>query len=411
MRKVLAGLLMAAAPVFGDSVVFDPPNPAPHRSVDAVVRVATAGCLATNVGIAVTGSLVTLRVRGALIVFEDCPRVLTFHLGTLPAGSYTVAAVLEDAGKTREIARATLIVRDDEGLTIRPYALPTTGGNVFIFGPGPFSSGIATIDGAVVPHVPITQPDPAPEFEAPPHAAGAVDVTSTSGGTTWSAKAGLIYYEPGSIDPAVFEPILFPLSFEGAGAFGSRWVTENVIDGYGAAYFRDPLPCGECANLYYVGKRVLANDNQPWGRVLYMLRGPNNLVFASRARDVSRQAQSSGVEIPVVRDRDFRTTDVLLTNVPFDPRARAMVRVWTRHDVGAIYVKVRTVTLTVPTTPIPGTDMAFASADITDALRTAGQNWTVLIQGADVKRPAPSIFAMVTVTNNETQEVTVVSSR
>src|SRR5205823_3285303 len=125
---------------------------------------------------------------------------------------------------------------------------------------------------------------------------------------TVTSKAALIYYDASAADPAVFEPILFPLSFEGPGAFGSQWTTESFLYANGAgAFFRDTLPCSGCSTSFTIGTKQLINDGNPWGHVLYAMRGTaGSLVMASRIRDTSRQSQTAGTEVPVVRESDFR---------------------------------------------------------------------------------------------------------
>jgi hypothetical protein len=406
VARIAFALLLAASAAFAESITFVPPNPTPSTSIDAVVRGSTSGCPARLIDVATSGSTITLRLTYDFPPDSGCtaailPFTLTFHLGMLPAGSYTVIARHEGTTiPTREIARTTLIVRDAEALLIRPYAVPTTGGKVAIYF---FPGGTVTLDGVSVPAT--TTPEGLLVFDAPPHAAGAVDVTVTTPTATRTAKAGLIYFEPGTTPAAVFEPILFPVAFEGPGAFGSQWTTENYVSGPGTAFFRDEPP-------FAPGPRRLVNDNQSWGRVLYAMRGTiDNTFFASRARDLSRQAQSAGVEIPVVRERDFRLTPVELLNVPNDARFRAMIRIWTMEDTGSVGLQIGTASQFVPTTRIPSAAISFASADITSMLRAAPAGSSVRVYGINGSSPPPYVFAMITITNNETQEVTVISSR
>ena len=103
-----------------------------------------------------------------------------------------------------------------------------------------FLAGTLTIGGITVPAQ--SGGELYPSADAPPHAAGVVDVSIDTGFSTITAKAALIYYDPASADPAVFEPILFPVSFQGPGALGSQWITESFIYANGStAFFRDQL--------------------------------------------------------------------------------------------------------------------------------------------------------------------------
>jgi len=393
IRAALVFLVASAA--LADTIRFVPPNPTTNTSVDVVVRGSTGGCPARQLGTSTSGSTITLRLNfdpppnagctGALL-----PYTATFHLGILPAGVKTVVAVQESASSSpRELARKTLIVRDD-ALGLHPYAVPLTGGLVIIDNPPAGTPNSVTVDGVTVPAVGTVQ---GWAFEAPPHAAGPAAVTvNLAGGGSVSAPFSLVYYEPGSIDPALFEPVLFPLSYEGPGAFGSQWTTES--------YISEPNST----------KRIM-NDNQPWGRVLYLVRGTtDHTFFASRIRDLSRQAQSAGVEIPVVRERDFRLGPIDLLNVPNDARFRAMIRIWTMEDQGMLGVAIGDAVKPIATTPIPGTALAFASFDITGMLRGVPAS-PVRVFGINGSAPQPYIFALISITNNETQEVTIISSR
>src|SRR5207244_577357 len=117
------------------------------------------------------------------------------------------------------------------------------------------------------------------------------------------------------------------------GALGSQWLTESFIYASGAPpFFRDPLPCADCSRSLSIGSKQLLNDGNPWGHVLYAIRGTtDSLDFASRIRDTSRQAQTAGTEVPVVRERDFRG-QLRFLNVPTDTRYRVTLRLWSLAD-------------------------------------------------------------------------------
>src|SRR4051812_11444778 len=142
-------------------------------------------------------------------------------------------------------------------------------------------------------------------------------------------KAALICTEPPSPAVDIFEPILFPVSFQGPGALGSQWMTENFFSSESPAFFRDRIPC--CGPIISSSLQML-NNTSPWGLVLYAIRGTSDsLHFASRIRDTSRQAQSAGTEVPVVRERDFRS-GLTFMNVPVDARYRVTLRLWSIGD-------------------------------------------------------------------------------
>jgi hypothetical protein len=417
-----------AAIAAADTIAFDPPNPTVNHSVDAIVSgLWNDGCVPPAKSVAVTGSTITLTLDANLPPGVGClaavtPYATVFHLGVLPVGSYTVIVVSETAGVVTERARATLIVRDSETIRFSPYAVPITGGPIAIFNLPVVFGNTVTIDGVTVRVEGPT--DGPPSFNAPPHAPGAVDVVVDLGSHTVTSKAALIYYDPASTDPAIFEPILFPVSFQGPGALGSQWVTENFIASDTPAFFRDRPAC--CSSVITSSVQLL-NDANPWGHVLYAIRGTtDSLTLASRIRDTSRQAQTAGTEVPVVRERDFRSR-LRFMNIPVDARYRVMLRLWAIGDgpfgtnppfIAAVPVSL--LSTEVPFLPIsmtktPGTAMSFGSIDVTSLLtRTPSNPNTLQVFPSGYRSEAvalafPRIWGMLSITNNDTQQVTIIS--
>jgi hypothetical protein len=328
-----SSLLLVAAIVSAETIRFDPPNPTGSRSVDAIITgVWRDACLPIVKSVVITPTTVTLHLDatvppGVLCAQSTGPYTRTFHMGVLPPAGYTVILVADAGTTSTELARTPLIVRDAETLIISPYAIPASGGLIGLANPFFIAVATVTIGGVTVPAN--SDVDGSLSANAPPHAPGVVDVSVNATNGTVTSKAALIYYDPAAADPAVFEPILFPLSFQGPGAFGSQWVTENFLyANSSAAYFRDPLPCAGCSTSIGIGMKQLTNDGNPWGHLLYAMRGTTGSAdFASRVRDNSRQTLTAGTEVPVVRERDFRG-QLRFLNVPVDSRYRVMLRLW-----------------------------------------------------------------------------------
>jgi hypothetical protein len=427
---VLLSLVFVASVAAADKIAFDPPAATVNHSVDAIVSgLWNNGCLPSAKRVVVSGSAITLTLDANVPSNVGCTGAITpyariFHLGILPPGSYTVVAVSESAGVVTERARAAMIVRDAETIRLAPFAVPITGGRI-AFTSAPYASdNRVTIDGVTVLVNFFT--DSPPSFEAPPHAPGAVDVVVNTASGTLTAKAAVIYYDPASTDPAIFEPILFPVSFQGPGALGSQWVTENFISSESPAFFRDRPAC--CSSVITSPVQLL-NDANPWGRVLYAIRGTaDSLHLASRIRDTSRQAQTAGTEVPVVRERDFRS-GLTFMNVPVDARYRVMLRLWSIGDDPysnnpqfTVKVPVSLLSTPVPFLPIPmtkiaGTAMWFGSIDVTSLLTRTPSNPNTLqvypsASGSNAAPLAfPRIWGMLSITNNDTQQVTIISSQ
>jgi hypothetical protein len=424
-RLLLSFALLSVSIASADTIRFDPPNATANHSVDATISgVWTNGCLPSSKSavVVVSEGTITLHLDANLPPDIACIGALvqyshTFHLGVLPPGNYTVIAIADRGTSSTELARAPLMVRDPEtALNIQPYAVPITGGQIGMENPFHLDGPTLTIGGVTVP---ANANIDGLVADAPPHAPGVVDVVLNSTAGTVTAKASLIYYDPASADPAVFEPILFPLSFQGPGAFGSQWTTESYITSWiSSAYFRDALPCAGCSARIDAGTKQLTNNGNPWGHVLYAMRGTTgSLDFGSRIRDTSRQTQTAGTEVPIARERDFRG-QVRFLNVPVDSRYRVMLRLWSLGDYPQFIVYVDSPTLLVAplsVTRIPGTAMWFGSADITSLVaKGKGSPTGVMVYpsgfGSSYSPLAfPPIWGMLSITNNDTQQVTIVS--
>jgi len=411
-------LLLAAAFVSAETIRFDPPNPTASRSVDAIITgVWPNACLPLVKSVVITSTTITLHLDatpppGVLCAQSTGPYTRTFHMGIIPPGGYTVTLVADAGTTSTELARALLIVRDAETLSISPYAVPITGGTISIANPFFLAGATVTIGGVTVPAN--SNVDGLLIVDAPPHSPGVVDVTVNSTSGTITSKAALIYYDPAAADPAVFESILFPVSFQGPGALGSQWMTESFIYASGPpAFFRDPLPCAGCSRSTSSGSKQLINNGNPWGHVLYALRGTaDSLTFASRIRDTSRQAQTAGTEVPVVRERDFRG-ELHFLNIPVDSRYRVTLRLWSMGDFPPFLVTVDSIPAKQQqlfVSQIPGTSMSFGTLDVTALIANAA-NPTILAVTtiAPNALTSPPIWGMLSITNNDTQQATIVS--
>jgi hypothetical protein len=408
VRLLCTSLLLVAAFVSAETIRFDPPNPTGSRSVDAIITgVWPNACMPIVKSVVIASTTITLHLDatpppGVLCAQSTGPYTRTFHLGIVPPGGYTVILVADAGSTSTELARAPLIVRDAETIRLVPYAIPVTGGQVYIL--SPFPGATMTIGGVTVP---VGMGGDIPPFvTAPPHAPGVVDVTLDTGGSTITSKAALIYYDPAAADPAVFEPILFPVSFQGPGALGSQWMTESFIYASAPVFFRDPFPSSA------VSSTRLANDGNPWGHVLYALRGTaDTLSLASRIRDTSRQSQSAGTEVPVVRERDFRG-ELHFLNIPVDPRYRISLRLWSMADLPQFVVAVDSTPVhqqTLTVSKIPGTSMWFGTMDVTGLIANGTNSTNLTVTGAPSPIVTPPIWGMLSITNNDTQQVTIVS--
>ena len=230
---------------------------------------------------------------------------------------------------------------------------------------------------------------------------------------------------------AAFEPVLFPIFMPPVpGAFGSQFVTTARVasrltpfDLFGvdeSCRTSSPIVLPEQPFRIGVGEVLLGTScSNTVGRLFYVARPlADNLVANLRVTDFSRQADSHGVEIPVVREDDFTTGRLVLLGVPIDPRYRQTLRIYGLHG-GAQNVNV-TINGIVHNLNLEGDDsnmFAPVFATFTNfptlAELPAGQTTvSVVIQdsleGRGIVPPTP-IWAFVSVTNNQTQQITVVT--
>lgn len=223
-----------------------------------------------------------------------------------------------------------------------------------------------------------------------------------------------------------FIPILLPVyNAPTPGAFGSLWIAELMLHNGDAATL---VVCtDECKELTLpAGSHTefltayAAAAGQPPGLILGTY-APADVAISLRVRDVSRNAQSFGVELPAVRPQmavPLRKLDLL--NVPLQPEYRHKVRLYDMTGGGGS-LRLRAfdadaneefVTMDVELRPVPGRKtLAYAEADPFPAevvAARAGHHIRVEIARTDGQLVNWN-WAFFTVTNNVTQEVTIVT--
>lgn len=147
------------------------------------------------------------------------------------------------------------------------------------------------------------------------------------------------------------EPILVPLyiSTPAPGAAGSLWKTDLVIHSGDFPLFNDP--CGIFWPL--MGKTIppettftptLNPEFRNPGRLMYLHRltpARSRPSFGLRVRDLARQASSAGTEIPLVREKHFRQDTIYLLSVPVEARFRVALRAYDPDATGQVLLRVR----------------------------------------------------------------------
>ncbi|HEX9160924.1 MAG TPA: IPT/TIG domain-containing protein [Thermoanaerobaculia bacterium] len=231
----------------------------------------------------------------------------------------------------------------------------------------------------------------------------------------------------GDINDA-FEPILLPVfSPPIHGAFGSEFQTlataanrvgiEPIfVFGVDQSCFAPPplgpLPFGDFvivdANDFSAGLTTCSSGP---GRLLYVDKAHASAVtFNLRVRDLSRNAESHGTEIPIVRRSDFTTERISLLNVPIEDGFRNTLRIYALAPTSAV-VTVLGQRQTIALQPGANAfEPAFAQFSNFPTPAEAGFFGDIRV---DVEQPFGAvgvpIWAFITVTNNQTQEITTIT--
>lgn len=248
------------------------------------------------------------------------------------------------------------------------------------------------------------------------------------------------------VAPSEFETILLPHAGGGEdvpGANGSVWRAESFIRNDSAWSLRFDLPLfpqtlisPSFVEFLTVAPHAtvnleLANAHAPV-RVMVPKALASQVTFETRLYDASRDDQTFGTRVPTVRETDFRHGVTTIPGVPMGSRFRANVRVFSvdgqRH---AYHVRVLTQPdVFVPpfegyTTPLPvetlaelpvtteldplweGSvwDVAFATLAL-PVVPASTPKLQVQIEPLDGDAP---FWAYVSVTNNDTQQVTLLT--
>jgi hypothetical protein len=265
-----------------------------------------------------------------------------------------------------------------------------------------------------------------------PPGSGRVDVRVDLPSDESVVFPGAFRYGDGQEDS--WERVLFPVHFFGAGAHGSFWRTRIAARNDGPVnmpvkpvFFPIPASGGVVGGGFEfipAGARgffeAQADDG---GRFMFVpLDMEASLTYAAHIVDESRSTTDLGVEMPLVRAHDTTHT-IRLLEVPVEERYRAKLRVYDYDSVNGRQVTVvfhdaegellgsRELTLTgVPvcvTTPCLPDRPAFNVLDL-EQIEELREHDVVDVTVAAHTRET-RIWAFVSVTNNETQAVTLYS--
>lgn len=337
-------------------------------------------------------------------------------LDPLPAGTYDIIAPLADTA----IGRRTLTIVPEAspfevlprigrgGTALLLRGLPQCADESCKVLVGPFHVPVlsASAEGLVV--------------EAPSHSDGIVSITvETAAGNLVAANA---FTYRAQVDPRDYERVLFPLVYAGPGAGGSDWTSQNKIRNAGPVPIVTlPFLVPSAQGLGPNQRTTIATQARDGGTLLLVPRGLEQfLEVSSHIRDLSRSGENRGTELRVVTESDTAES-LRILDVPTDARFRPRLRIYDIDGVEEpVTIRVRAespsfVTRTVTprrsfvciTTPCE--DASFVAVDLAaDFANLAGLPATVDVV---VEAQGRRLWAFVSVTNNETQQVTTHSPR
>jgi hypothetical protein len=196
----------------------------------------------------------------------------------------------------------------------------------------------------------------------------------------------------------------------------------------------------------FAPRPICEGFESPAGLLLYVPKtvDPHDVQVQARISDTTHSVTSAGTQIPVVRESEFRDHDFLLTNIPSDPRFRANLRIYGLTEIVGTNHSVLCGGQTVPFTIYDSRDtfldhFPIAQGSLTLSAPQAGPTGPLFIHPAyasigdlvaafpqlanvpsyDIRIHAVQTLAdpprtltywgFVTLTNNETQEVTAIA--
>ena len=439
--KLLLSLFAAAVFTLPSYAEVDPPVAWSNEKV--TLRAFTewySSCPPQSETTVVTGQTILITIVQSTLpqCFPTVPVVsgvtVTPTVGPLAPGVYDVRLRSVFGATPVERSVRTLIVRDaDAAFTVEPQVFFHTMNEVEIRWKTPHD-----LCGDVLPCQPVVtiggQPAPVVRtlpsglvVRRPAMASGTYDVVVKEGDVTSVARAAVTVADLGSIPPQLVERLLIPVLWGGPGALGSRWMTDvwlrnenayriNTTDLTlgGCPVLISPCPVFplESGEVYH----LTGEENSPYatGRQFFVSRGAaDGLRTTALVRDLSRQNEALGAELPIVRERDFHDEPFSLVHVPVGGNFRTALRVYGTRG-GTIRLRIIAVSDTEGERVLVDQERNLAGSNDSSIPPTA--IYTDLaaqfpaLQGVEAVRIEirgnDSLWAFASVTNNVTQHVT-----
>jgi hypothetical protein len=403
----------------------DPPDPTSADSVTLLVD--QVDSCPPPPTLTRTGFEIDVTIYGGPCAFPPTLITWRLELGTLPAGRYIVNLGAPGGPAT---PTATFVVLDANSSVSVSQSIGSTAGGTpvdILVGAGncpgqaPTACPPPTITFDDVPATNVVVIDQG-HFQAviPPHATGAVLVKVVGNGFTKSSYA-FRYIDPAAAPSAkFFDRALIPVIFNGPGAFGSNWVTELALRNTNTYTVEPWRPIGGARELVF-RQPLLFSGDAPAGLFIGIPRQASaRLALHAGVRDTSRGDQEWATEIPIVREEQFSKVGVDLLDIPADPRYRTMLRIYSTVNP-SFAAPVHVIVYSLENGGIFRSFNATLSdgSGCTDAGSCAEHPSSVAIPditggllparvGVQIEGNVP-LWAFATVTNNDTQHVTIVS--
>ncbi|PYQ26711.1 MAG: hypothetical protein DMF56_23305 [Acidobacteria bacterium] len=275
--------------------------------------------------------------------------------------------------------------------------------------------------------------------KTPPNSGGVYDVVVSNAYTFFGGPIdaqALVLPRMFQYGTNSYDKILVPVvAYRVAGAFGSIWSTElvgrndnerSIVVGQ---YFSDLVetltpPLWRGADAKSTFRPVLVPNGAAFLYHEHIDGSPGTkpLAFSLRVRDLSRQADSWGTEVPLVRDEDaFVARPMDMLNIPFEPESRITLRIYDFDGQigGSVPVFIRnnesdavlgsTIVsfaegVLQNTPPAPG----LVVLDVKPLVTNASGVERIRIQVGDPNLQK-RLWALVSVTDLDTQQVTIVT--
>jgi len=261
----------------------------------------------------------------------------------------------------------------------------------------------------------------------PPHSEGAVAVEVRLG-----AQAYTTFFQFGYARPR--EELLIPVALDVRGANGSRWMTDVwVFNDSDETVNLFPEVCGFLGAVFPCGNKMLVAGHGALQLPIAARRNPDDpgmylfppidvagrLHFGVRVHNAA-QPGDIGFDVPVARRTDFRKGRLQIVNVPVSDRFRSLLRIYDEMNSLHSRVTVRAYDMTtggflvqrVLEQFLPTDGPARATLllhDFLSAPELRGRG-SVRVEIEEVD-PNASLWAMLTLTDNTNDRVTVLTSQ